>query len=429
MNQARNASESRAHAARRSGPAAAVALAAICLLAVAGPAPAAVTSEPSAQLREDLNAMVDEYAALVGRVPVHSELLLSLESARESLAFVPEEQFAAAAPALGPKVAELRRVIGRLRQARAEALASARATPGSRSSSPAFPAAPYPDLEWNFFIEAFGDDPDDAPGDDVDSGSDAGVCSLATVPNAAQQFTFLELALIGEAARDTARRLCDQIVVVLGAGANVALVCIATDILFLVVEGIKDNELLCSANVEAAEVTGTYNRLEHLHDDLAQAEAALTARIDTAESNLTAEIDVNEVLLADLDGDLVAHDLNLSSRADQIDGELDAQAQFLRDFQAEVLRLEIEAQLASRDQGIPARFMLPQALGGLLEEVRQVVATAIANTLAAGERVLNAEDFFAEADARLAEGAFEDAYEGYGRAYRQAVQVSGRAGG
>lgn len=395
-------------------------LAVMVCLGVAAPRGVAAESPGGAELRLDLDRLIDASESLAAGNPVISS---SLDRARAQLAAVPDEEFSTLAPLMGGEVARLVRVLAAARASlvaeAARSEASGALGPVIRSTVPAFPSAPYPDVGWDFLIQSFSD----VPGGD-DSGSDGGFCSLATAPSANQQFTFLNLSLVAEGARDVADRICNQFGAIVVGGTNLSLACIITDILFLVERGILDNELLCSGNVQAAEVTGSYNRTDHLHDDLAAAETNLTGRIDGAEARLTSEVDVNEAATRDLDADLVDHDVNLSERADQIDGALDAQSQFLVDFRRLSLRLRIARYLAATKTGGAkpmSAFQLPEAFGGFLEEVRDVAAEAIDNSLARGSQVARAQRLLARGDHFSNRGFYKRAAEKYGRAFRAAV--------
>lgn len=362
--------------------------------------------------RRDLLDLIDKSELLLNGAPAQGELLKMLRQARADVEAIPAEQFIELAPALGNQMAQLNRLTATLERRLAE---DRGARPAVKSA--AFPSASYPNVSWSFLIDAFGEDEDDVPGGDPESADEGDVCSLANAPSANTQFSLVNLSLVAEAARDTADRLCSFFLGVL-AGGNGSLACIVTDILFLIERGIVDNELLCSDNVQAAEVTGSYNRIGHLHDDLDSAKSNLTSRLDTAETNLTAEVNFNEALLLDLDADLVAHDQNLTARANTIDSTLDAQAQFLVEFRQENLRVRIERFLAAANAAPLASFQLPEAFGGFLEEVRDVVAEALANEPPSG----SAAGFFQKGEQRFSAGEYKRALDDYAKAYRAAAR-------
>lgn len=391
------------------------------------------------QLRVELLTTVDRAASLLGRAPVHVELLRQLSEVRTALEQAPTSEFETLAPQLGTQILAMN---GALADVEIQLLLQSAGEPATASlvSSTGYPSADYPDVDWDFLIEAASESPDD----DAASAGDGNVCSLANAPGPNLQYSLLNLSLITEALRDTARRICDQIAQVLGVGANVAIACIATDILFLVERGILDNQILCSDIIRAAEANGTYERIDHLHTDLGNLESNLTTLVGTVQTNVTnqigtvetnlssaltagetsvtGELDQNEAALQDLDADLVSHDLHLNLLADQIDGQLGEQAVLLANFRDQNLRLRIEARLAKNDVQAILRFLLPASGNGFLDLVRDIVTETIASTLAAGQGVGNALSVLVRADAALANGDFLDAYGLYGHAYLAAVR-------
>lgn len=392
-------------------------------------------------IRRDFFELLDQYAAFASSSPANRELLRSLADSREQLLQVPEAEWVATAPFFETRIRQLLRATREVNnQLQSVTLASA------SSSIPAFPSAPYPTVNWDFLVEAFGDDEGDVPGGGDDSGGDGGVCTLASSPSPETQFTLLNLTLITEGLRDTASRLCTFFLGVL-AGGNGSLFCIITDILFLIERGIYDNIMLCSALVEKAEVKGSYKRLEHLHGDLEVAETSVTTSINTAQTNistrlmtaetnllnqiaaatsrLTAEANANEALILDLDSDLMLHDLNLTDRASQISGQIDATTQFILDFQEENLHQLIEENLSTSDVNPIASFQLPEAFDGYLEVVREVVNDLLTEAAGAGLLIRKATRHFQDGDSFFSAQMYKDAYGAYGDAYRAAANSQG----
>lgn len=371
---------------------------------LAGEGPVLAKADPAAALafQAKMYAMVDRLDALVASHPGGKTYQGSVADARAALGQMSLEDFAYASPALAQAIAALenRLFLLSLRSVGGD-------SPRSITKSTGLPEAGYPNEPWGFSLESV----TGTPGGGDDSSSNAGVCSLASVVEAGQSFALLNLGFAADALADTANRLCDQIIVVVGAGANSALLCIVTEILRAAINGIKDHELLCADIVTAAEVTGGYERIGHVHDDL-----------ETTVGNLTAEIDANEAKLVDLASDLVAHDQNLSAQMDEIDVALGDQRQFLESFREAMLQLDVEMHLAEASTQPVSSFRFPASATGYLDEVAGVVEAAIANLLAAGQGIGRAQIYFDDAEDSAATGDHEDAFDLYRRAYREAVK-------
>ena len=96
-----------------------------------------------------------------------------------------------------------------------------------------------------------------------------------------------------------------------------------------------------------------------------------------------------------------------------------ANANALRDL---LLRTQIEADLAEADNATPvAWYLTPTANGGHLNLVQTIVTQTLANILAAGGNIGNAQSFLDRANADKAAGNFESAYANYRKAYKAAA--------
>ncbi len=88
----------------------------------------------------------------------------------------------------------------------------------------------------------------------------------------------------------------------------------------------------------------------------------------------------------------------------------------------ELLRAHIEADLASESNGVKvAWYMTPTSNGGKLDFVQQIVTETLANILAAGGSIGNAQSFLNKANADKAAGNFKSAYDNYRKAYKAAA--------
>lgn len=145
--------------------------------------------------------------------------------------------------------------------------------------SSGFPDANYPVVNWTFTIEAIGDL---IEGDSQDQ-TRGDVCGFPGY-TANTRFTVLNAAIVAEAVKDIAEQFCGQS----GLGFNASVICVFTDILAYVAIGIDANQELCNDFMTAAEVSGSYNRLDHIHTDLADAETAVLDAIATHDTEIKA---------------------------------------------------------------------------------------------------------------------------------------------
>ncbi len=87
-----------------------------------------------------------------------------------------------------------------------------------------------------------------------------------------------------------------------------------------------------------------------------------------------------------------------------------------------LLRSQIEADLATESNGVKVGwYMTPTANGGKLDLVQQIVTLTLANIVAAGGSIGNAQSFLDQANADKAAGNFKSAYDNYRKAYKAAV--------
>jgi Fe-S cluster assembly scaffold protein SufB len=87
-----------------------------------------------------------------------------------------------------------------------------------------------------------------------------------------------------------------------------------------------------------------------------------------------------------------------------------------------LLRTQIEADLAEADSATSVGWYLtPTGNGGHLNLVQAIVTETLANVLAAGGSIGNAQSFLNRADADKAAGNFKSAYDNYRKAYKAAV--------
>lgn len=152
----------------------------------------------------------------------------------------------------------------------------------------------------------------------------------------------------------------------------------------------------------------------------------MTPKLDVELSTRATELSANdlEVSLRDLNTNLGLREQKLGqliAKADTLQATQGTQSEALRAFQDQVLRLNIEENLASGHDAV-LLFQIPRDKGGHLELVRKVVADTIQKNLAAHLRVGYALEELAEGDEAYAAGEFEEAFRKYQDAYRAAVR-------
>jgi hypothetical protein len=244
---------------------------------------------------------------------------------------------------------------------------------------------------------------------------------------------------VAEGVREAAGRACDEVIVILGEGGNGSLVCIATDAIYIAAKAVNFGLHFCDDKIDQAELGATYGRLGHIHGDLeasvANDNTNKTAVINNDNANMTSIInndDANKTTIINNDNantaaltttvnantaSIIAND-NANTAA--VIANDNANKNELRDL---ILRTQIEADLAQPDSSTPvAVFVTPTANGGYLNLVRAIVAQTMANVLAAGGKVGQAQSLLAQGDAAKTAGDFKGAYFLYRKAYQAAVR-------
>lgn len=262
---------------------------------------------------------------------------------------------------------------------------------------------------------------------------------------------------VAEGVRDAASRACGQVVVVLGAGGNGNLACIATDAVYLAAKAVNYGLHYCNDKIDSAEQASAFGRLEHLHTDLESSisndnanKAALSTAIANSQSAIVANDNGNTAALtatigstrtaiianADANGAAIITNDNLNrntivandnANRTAIVANDNANATMLRDL---LLRTQIEADLASGDGATPvALFETPETVCagaaplnqcGLLGLVRQIVVQTIARL--AGSGAAQANSFLAKGDQYRTAGNYKAAYQQYRHAYKTAAK-------
>ena len=188
----------------------------------------------------------------------------------------------------------------------------------------------------------------------------------------------LGLFLAAEIVRESALRACQQTAL----GANTSGLCVATDIIFFIAKGVWEHVLLCEANIDAAEIEGTYDRVGHIHTDietldsnLATTEADIVTRIDTAETNLDTRIDTAETNLdsrintaeTNLDTRINTAETNLTSRINTAETNLTTRINTFED--------NITTLILANSDGIEANAQAIERLREILCDIERLLHT------------------------------------------------------
>lgn len=100
-----------------------------------------------------------------------------------------------------------------------------------------------------------------------------------------------EVLIAAKGVWSAASRGCDEVVVVAGFGGNVSLVCIITDGVLAVAEGVLNGYEFCDNDIDSAEINGSYRRLEHIHGDLSDAQTTIVDNQNSNKSDVTNAVD------------------------------------------------------------------------------------------------------------------------------------------
>lgn len=73
---------------------------------------------------------------------------------------------------------------------------------------------------------------------------------------------------VAEEVREIASRGCNQMIVVLGEGANLSTVCITTDVVYIVAKQVHNVLSFCDATVNSAEIEGAFERTADIYSNL-----------------------------------------------------------------------------------------------------------------------------------------------------------------
>jgi hypothetical protein len=202
-------------------------------------------------------------------------------------------------------------------------------------------------------------------------------------------------------------------------GENGSAACIPLAIAADVANGFFDTATFCAGELTANQVDANFNRLAHIHDDLA---ADTTSIINNDNANMTAIINNDNTntssIITNDNTNTTAIINNDNANTATIIANANANKNELRDL---ILRTQIEADMAMTDSAaVVALYEIPTARGGYLDLVQFIVTDTIAKVLAAGGTVGNAQQMLNDANAAKAAGHFKLAYATYRKAYKAA---------
>ncbi len=425
-------------------------------------------------LRGDLVDLLDHAELIAIEMGLPATLIEQIRTGRDEAIMAPDQAYMELAPHLADMVEHLRGSAER----RSHALLAdpiyapapspgngfAEKAPGRVMSLQPGTGTPFPDREhfevdWSFQT----DTPTEEPGGDDSARTENGRCTTPG-PTESQLIGAKRDEIISYSVKVTAERFCAQTVL----GINLSLACIPTDIVYFVFKAISESQQLCGDIVGRSDNNALFDGMEFVHNQLQQADAGLKLDIDVgsqttienvndsydaisdaltsaeesvetsiettttnvetsigvAEDKLDTRISALETQVLDTANEAEQKLTELvNERGDRIDASLNDTAEFIADFAALNLRVQIEANLA--EQGRPQASFKPIAslqIEQFMSLVNDIVRETIDRMVAAGETTNNAENHFSTAGELLAAGDFEEAYKWLGLAYQAAVR-------
>lgn len=266
-----------------------------------------------AQLKSDLNSILDKsFDTNVSSDSAFNNIVLKLKS---QLSEAQDWEYEELAPLIGQEVNQLSQLSFYPIKSPKSLKFQARSITSFGGLD--FPDASYPDaVTWSFGIGSGDGEP---TGDPVDE-SEGGECS-GSVRNTPRAIFDLQMgAIITEGIARVADSFCEQVVVAVG-GGNLSIACIITEIADVVVQGVLDANLLCDDIKDSVEIEASYNRLEHIHDDLDTVDTGLTT-INTSINSVNASINNVYDLVQDVNDDLSDHDSDVKEVLNGHDSEV-----------------------------------------------------------------------------------------------------------
>lgn len=259
-----------------------------------------------------------------------------------------------------------------------------------------------------------------------------------------------------EAVRDIAQDVCNEVIVAVG-GGNTRLACLVTDAIYIIAKAVNQAIHFCDDDYAASVGQASFDRLGHIHDDLADSKAndntnyanilndaaVNTTTITTAVTNAKNTIVSNDnaytttivnndntnenTIVANDNANTLALTTLINNALTAIINNANANKDELKNL---ILRTQIEADLSSTDGSTfvalyetgstvcTASFATPITQCGYLDLVRIIVSETIVNQ----GNDKNALKDLATGDAQRAAGQFKSAYTTYRKAYKSAAK-------
>lgn len=257
-----------------------------------------------------------------------------------------------------------------------------------------------------------------------------------------------------ELVRDLAQDACNEVIVIVGEGGNGRLACIITDGIYNAAKIANVAIHFCDDDYSSSVGQASFDRLGHIHNDLADVKAndntnynniignaaanttTITTDVTNAKNTIVNNDNSNKDTIVNNDNfnrtaiinndnsnktaiinNDNANTVTITTAVENAKTTIVVNANANRD---ELIRLHIAADLASVDNATSvAVFMLPAVKGGYLELVRTIVVQAI--TQLAGSSASQANSFLAQGDAAKTAGDYKKAYFWYRKAYKAAT--------
>lgn len=234
-------------------------------------------------------------------------------------------------------------------------------------------------------------------------------------------------------------------------GFNISLVCIITDILFLIGRSIMDFTVMCADRWSDAENKASYDRLGYLYGDLKIFRGSVdnyftsttgpvfllqssvnshftdttnqinlfSSSVDLSFLNTNTNIDNTRTLTnTNIDNTRTLTNTNIDNTRTLIQNILAAQND-------QYLQAEIERVLLHRER--LAIYYLPEAQGGHLGLIRQIVERTINNVEASHEQIYTARTLLANAITDVNAGRYKRAFNYFSTAYFEAIKILGES--
>ncbi len=429
-----------------------------CIISGVLALPLSVQSMQPADTREALTEIIDHYEVASAQWSGTHLTEVLTRQLRQRVALVPDSEMVHVDEQFREQIHHLKDAVWALAQH-----GDGSSTPDetmhfmmqSQTSTSQFPVQEPIDVPWAIQIGIGDQDEEGVPSDTVGAN---GNCNSQTPASPELRYVLLNTHISLEAVKDTAAKVCDQVI----AGTNLSLFCLISDIAYLIAAGINENVQLCEGMIDGVTQGANYDRLHHISGDIgdlsagvstrinqssstvnnalnnaltvmttaianlqssvttsiSSSETELKTRVETAEDNLTVALEGSESAIINGIGDLAENiTVLVNDRSDSIDTAIDSNLTALDDFRDENLRLHIEKNLGDTS-GPVALFQLPGSFGGHLELVDLIVRDTIDEASAHGHSTDQAERDYTRARDFLDELKFKDSYRWYRAAYK-----------